>query len=223
MPEITLNTFSGTMEARYSPNENQSEKVALFLHPHPSHGGTMNNKVIYNAFKVFSNRGFSTLRFNFPGVGKSDGTFSGGENELSDAACCLDWLLNQNFSPNNIYIVGYSFGGWVASELIARRPEINNFVLIAPAVDFSSNDTKRLDFSSIENTSSNGLIIHPSDDEIIPVEKVDNLYNRYLSKNNDTNIQYSKVDNCGHFFKNKGLEDCIDLIKTYLDDKQFKL
>src|SRR3546814_20816159 len=69
------------------------------LHPHPQHGGTMNNKVIYAAYHAFARKGFSVLRFNFRGVGRSQGRFDRGEGELSDAASALDWL--QGYKPRS--------------------------------------------------------------------------------------------------------------------------
>src|SRR5207248_2085162 len=82
--------------------------LALVLHLHPLHGGTMNNKLVYTLFQCFVRRGFSTLRFNFRGVGRSQGSFDRGEGELADAAAALDWL--QGYNPNAVtcWVAGYS-------------------------------------------------------------------------------------------------------------------
>ena len=72
--------------------------MAMILHPLPQLGGNMNNPVTYQLYQTFLNRGFTVLRFNFRGVGKSQGTFDHGVGELSDAASALDWL--QSFNPD---------------------------------------------------------------------------------------------------------------------------
>ena len=83
MPEVIINGPAGRIEGRYHHNNAPNAPIALFLHPHPQHGGTMNNKVIYTLYYMFVRRGFSCLRFNFRGVGRSQGTFSRGEGESS--------------------------------------------------------------------------------------------------------------------------------------------
>ena len=99
MPEVILNGPEGRLEGRYVHSKKEAAPIALLLHPHPQHGGTMNNKVVYSMFQNFVNRGFSTLRFNFRGVGRSQGLFDRGEGELSDAASALDWLQTYNIAP----------------------------------------------------------------------------------------------------------------------------
>ena len=98
MSEVIMNGPEGRLEGRYVHSKQENAPIALLLHPHPQHGGTMNNKVVYSMFQNFVNRKFSTLRFNFRGVGRSQGIFDRGEGELSDAASALDWL--QTYNPN---------------------------------------------------------------------------------------------------------------------------
>ena len=74
MPEVIINGPEGRIEARYTPSKRTVSPIALILHPEPNQGGTMNNKVIFNLYREFVNRDFSTLRFNFRGVGKSQGS-----------------------------------------------------------------------------------------------------------------------------------------------------
>ena len=72
----------------------------------------MNNKVSYAMYHEFRNRGFSVLRFNFRGVGRSEGIYEGGEGELADAAAVLDWIQSQNIHSRYTFIAGFSFGSW---------------------------------------------------------------------------------------------------------------
>ena len=92
MPEVILNGPHGRIECRYHSGQSPDSPIALILHPEPNKGGSMNNKVSYGMYHEFRNRGFSVLRFNFRGVGRSEGIYEGGEGELADAAAVLDWI-----------------------------------------------------------------------------------------------------------------------------------
>ena len=87
MPELIINGPAGRIEARYHHEaKDATAPIALILHPHPQFGGTMNNQVVYTLYHPFAARGFSVLRFNFRGVGRSQGVWDGGPGELADAA-----------------------------------------------------------------------------------------------------------------------------------------
>jgi hypothetical protein len=95
---------------------------------------------------------FPTIRFNFGGVGKSDGIFDNGEGELSDAACILDWLQQYNTNSKICWVAGFSFGAWIGMQLLMRRPELNGFVSVSPPANMR-------DFSFLAPCPSSGLII----------------------------------------------------------------
>ena len=86
MPEVIFTGPAGRLEGRYQPSKEKSAPIAIILHPHPQFGGTMNNKIVYDLFYMFQKRNFTTLRFNFRGIGRSQGEFDHGTGELSDAA-----------------------------------------------------------------------------------------------------------------------------------------
>ena len=104
MPEILLNGPVGRLEAHYTHNNAVNSPSILILHAHPGHGGNMNNPLTLKLHKLFSDNGFSSLRFNFRGVGKSDGEHDGSEGELADSAIALDWLQNQNPESSEYWI-----------------------------------------------------------------------------------------------------------------------
>jgi len=122
MPEVIINGPEGRIEARYQPGREPSSPIAIVLHPNPQHGGTMNNKVVYAVYQTFQKRGYSVLRFNFRGVGRSQGRFDRGEGELSDAASALDWLQAHNPNASACWVAGFSFGAWIGMQLLMRRP-----------------------------------------------------------------------------------------------------
>ena len=88
MVEVIINGHAGRLEGRYHQAKRPDAPVALILHPHPQYGGTMNNKVAYALFTCFRDLGFSVLRFNFRGVGRSQGEFEDGPGELSAVLDC---------------------------------------------------------------------------------------------------------------------------------------
>ena len=89
MPEVIINGPEGRLECRYMPSEAADAPTALILHPEPDKGGTMNNRVTYALYKHFQARGFAVMRFNFRGVGRSQGEYDSGDGELSDAATAM--------------------------------------------------------------------------------------------------------------------------------------
>ena len=125
MPEILLNGPAGRLRATTRIIMRQTLHH-LILHAHPGHGGNMNNPLSLKLHRLFSDNGFSTLRFNFRGVGKSDGEHDGSEGELADSAIALDWLQNQNPESKRYWICGISFGAWIGMQLLMRDQKFQN-------------------------------------------------------------------------------------------------
>ena len=123
--EIFIPGPIGRLEAKYFKSRKKSAPVALIMQPHPQYGGTMNNKIVYEVFQIFLKNDFSVCRFNFRGVGRSDGKFDNGQGELSDAAAALDWIEKENMDHSQCWVSGFSFGSLIAMQLLMRRPEIN--------------------------------------------------------------------------------------------------
>ena len=87
----------------------------------------MNDRITQAMYKTFVARGFATLRFNFRGVGRSQGTFDNGIGELSDTASALDWVQSIHPEAQTTWVAGFSFGAWIGMQLLMRRPEIRGF------------------------------------------------------------------------------------------------
>ena len=208
MPEVNFNGPDGRLEGRYHPSNRPQAPLALLLHPHPQHGGTMNNKIIYKLYQTFTKRGFSTLRFNFRGVGRSQGQFDNGLGELSDAASALDWMQTQNPNTRSCWIAGFSFGAWVAMQLMMRRPEIDGFISIAPTAS-------QHDFSFLAPCPASGMIIHGDKDEVVPQSSVDKLAQK-LQKQKNIKIDYRIVEGSDHFFIHH-LDPLNEQVEGYLD------
>lgn len=208
MPDVIFNGPEGRLEGRYQHAKRDDAPVALILHPHPQHGGTMNNKIVYSLYHSFSRRGFSTLRFNFRGVGRSQGEFDSGLGELSDAAAALDWMQGHNPNATGCWIAGFSFGAWIAMQLMMRRPEINSFIAVAPPASIH-------DFSFLAPCPASGLMIHGDSDDIIPEDSVAKLADK-LGKQKNITIDYNVVKGCDHFFRDH-METMEKHVEKYLD------
>ena len=207
MPEVIMNGPEGRLEGRYHPGTESSAPVALLLHPHPQHGGTMNNKVLYTLFQAFQRQGFAVLRFNFRGVGRSQGKFDRGEGELSDAAAALDWLQTWNVNASQCWIGGFSFGAWIGMQLLMRRPEITSFISVAPPANI-------YDFSFLAPCPSSGLVIQGDTDTVVPQDSVAKLVNK-LSHQRGIKIDYRVVPGASHFFT-EHLDQLATTVDSYL-------
>ena len=210
MPDIVVNGPEGRLEARYHRAPSDEAPIALVMHPHPRFGGTMNNKVVYQIYHSFVGRGFTVLRFNFRGVGRSQGTFDNGQGELADSAAVLDWMQGIHPSASNCWVTGFSFGAWISMQLLMRRPEIHSFISVAPPANI-------YDFSFLAPCPSSGLILQGTADEVVPEEEVSKLANRLISQRGP-GIEYRTVPGAGHFFEGK-LENLSKVIDSYIGSK----
>lgn len=207
MPEVIIPGPAGRIEGRYHHNEDKSSPVALVLHPNPKQGGTMNNKVAYNLYKSFAVNGFSVLRFNFRGVGRSEGEFDDGNGELSDAAACLDWLQKMKPDAATFWISGFSFGAWIALQLLMRRPELEGFVTVSPPANM-------YDFSFLSPCPCSGLIAQGTDDSIVDEMSVRKLADR-LNNQKDVEIDYRVLKGADHFFRDMQ-DELFDHLTQYI-------
>lgn len=208
MPEVIFNGTEGRLEGRYHHSKRPGAPIALTLHPHPLHGGTMNNRVVFALFQAFQKRGFSVLRFNFRGVGRSQGRFDSGPGELSDAASALDWMQTVNPNASGCWIGGYSFGAWIGMQLLMRRPEIDGFISVAPPAG-------SLDFSFLAPCPASGLMVHGSRDDVVPPEAAEKLAKKLAHQRNVT-IEYKVISGADHFFA-EHMAELAQAIDDYLD------
>lgn len=210
MPEVIINGPAGRLEARYHHNSASDSPIAIILHPHPQFGGTMNNQVVYNLYYAFTERGFSVLRFNFRGVGRSQGLFDNGPGELSDAATALDWMQSYNNDSSCCWIAGVSFGAWIAMQLLMRRPEIEGFISVAPPANL-------YDFSFLAPCPSSGLMVNGENDRVVPTESIGELVKK-LKTQKGIIIDHEIIPESNHFFEGK-TDDLTEAIHSYLDKR----
>lgn len=150
----------GRLEALYRSTDRPS-RAAVICHPHPQHGGTMHNKVVYRTAKAFEGLGWSVLRFNFRGAGRSEGSFDDGIGEAEDVAAALDWLAGEH--PGVPLVVGgFSFGSAVGLPVAATDPRVTHLVGIGTP-------TGRFDFDALADVPKPKLFVQGGRDEHGPV------------------------------------------------------
>lgn len=142
---------SGPIDISFHESSTHQSPVVLLVPPHPHNEGDMSCPALTNFFRCFANMDFSVISFNYRGIGYSSGSFVEGQGEIADAAACLDWVRQKVDSEDFFWIMGYSFGAYVALQVLMRRPEVGRFI----AVDA---DTTK-DFSFLAPCPISGLFL----------------------------------------------------------------
>jgi uncharacterized protein len=208
MPEIIFPGTDGRLEGRFQPGTRPRAPLALILHPHPQGGGTMNNRIVQALYNSFAKRGFATMRFNFRGVGRSQGVFDNGIGELSDATAALDWMQQTNPEAQTVWVAGFSFGAWIGMQLLMRRPEIKGFISIAPPANM-------YDFGFLAPCPSSGLIVQGLSDEVVTAAAVQKLVDKLKTQRHIV-IDHEVIPDANHFFENE-MEELMGYVDAYLD------
>ena len=137
--------------------------VAVICHPHPLHGGSLNNKVVHQLAKTFTGLGAACIRFNFRGVGESEGEFDEGRGELQDLLAVVAWA-QARWPELPLWLGGFSFGGFIALQG-AKQLAPQRLVTVAPAINYFSDN-------SINLSGVSWLLIQGSADDIVPATLV---------------------------------------------------
>ncbi len=211
MPEVIFPGPDGRLEGRFHPRSERDAPVAVVLHPHPQFGGTMNNRVVHKLHYAFRDMGFSVLRFNFRGVGRSQGEFDHGNGELSDAASALDYLQMMNQNAKHFWVAGFSFGAWVGMQLLMRRPELTGFVSVSPPANV-------YDFSFLAPCPSSGLIINGTSDRVATPAHTRALVKKLRAQKGIT-IDHEEVKGADHFFKDPHLDTMASKVQAYVEQR----
>jgi alpha/beta superfamily hydrolase len=155
-------------------------------------------------------RGFSVLRFNFRGVGRSQGEFDSGMGELADAASALDWLQASNPQASETWVAGYQFGAYIGMQLLMRRPETDGFISVTPP-------TNMYDFSFLAPCPASGLILHGGQDTIVPPAEVERVVAKLRTQKGIV-IDYEVAPQANHFWVNQ-LDEVERRVGAYLEKR----
>ena len=164
--------------------------AAVVCHPHPLFGGTLHNKVVYQAAKALDAQGGAVLRFNFRGAGLSEGTHDRGRGEQDDVRAVLEFLAAE-FTGKPLLLAGFSFGCWVGLRVGCEDARVKRLVGIGAPVNDS-------DFSYLQECDKPKLFVHGSNDKFGDVDKVRDLVSELPGQN-----ELAIVDGVDHFFAGK--------------------
>ena len=152
---------AGRIEAAVDEPQGAARGVAVLCHPHPVHGGTMDNKVVQTLARAFVQLGYRTVRFNFRGVGGSQGQWDGGAGEVDDAMAVV---ASNRDAALPLVLGGFSFGGYVAAQvcqrLAAADQPAQRLVLVGPATSTFS----------MPAVPADSLVIHGEADDVVPLK-----------------------------------------------------
>ena len=172
--------------------------IGVICHPHPLYGGSMNNKVVYTLSEAMKGSGLNTVRFNFRGVGKSEGAFGDVAGEVEDLFSVLEWI--QKVCPTApLWLAGFSFGAYVCAKgaeyCLNQDWDLRQLISIAPAVHLAP-------YPSLNEITCPWLIIQGTEDELIPSDLVLN-WAKTLQLNPNQQVKYIPIPGASHFFHGK--------------------
>ena len=205
MPTVTdLTGPAGRLEALLEePAQAERAKAptaaVVFAHPHPQHGGTMHTKVVYQGAKGLSRIGCAALRFNFRGVGASQGTFDNGRGEMDDFRAALDYMTAR-YPDTKLWAAGFSFGSWVALEVGAADARVTTLIGVAPPVATSISGMT-YEFTGTLASTKPKFFVQGEADEVCPLEGMWTFYAKLHEPK-----ELVVVDGADHLFEGKTQE-----------------
>src|SRR4051794_25076425 len=204
MPSVTdLKGPAGPLEALLDEPQTAPgsplHAAVVFAHPHPQFGGTMHTKAVYQGAKGLSRIGCAVLRFNFRGVGRSEGTFDQGEGEKEDFSAALGYMAAK-YPGIPLWSAGFSFGAWVALEAGAADNRVSALIGIAPPVVTSVSGMK-YEFPATVASQKPKFFVQGEADEVCPLEGMWQFYGK-LHEPKELVI----IDAADHLFEGKAQE-----------------
>jgi hypothetical protein len=178
---FTIDGPAGALEILLNVPEAAPRGIALVAHPHPLQGGTLDNKVAQTLARTFFAMGYVATRFNFRGVGRSEGAFDEGVGETADALAALAHARSR-FGELPVALAGFSFGSFVQTR-VAASVHAERLVLVGPAV-------QRL---AGTNVPPDTIVVHGEEDDVVPLAAV-------LGWARPQQLPVVVFPGCGHFF-----------------------
>jgi len=193
--QITFQSDGLRIEGLLGPQS--GEKGVVITHPHSLYGGTMYNQVVDTLIRTYQNKGFTTLRFNFRGVGQSEGTYGEGKGEKGDVISALRYLRSLN--KLDIELAGYSFGAWVNAHLAPDDFLVSGMVMVSPPVAV-------LDFSFLSSDQRIKAVVAGGRDDIAPADRISRLIATW-----NPSALFEVIAGADHFYSGK-----IDILESVL-------
>ena len=178
--------------------QSSSDKGVVVTHPHPLYGGDMYNSVVASIVMVYQKKGYSTLRFNFRGVGRSQGNYDNGIGEQKDVLAALNYLSENG--TKSLSLAGYSFGAWVNSRINCEEAYLQKMIMVSPPVSF-------MDFKPFLTIPALDLVITGNIDELAPVQMLRKMLPLW---NSDARLEV--IDGADHFYSGR-----LELMESFLN------
>ena len=203
--QLFLSGAVGRLETiLWSPAAGQPAMAAVVCHPHPLFGGTMHNKVVYNAAKALDAQGLAVLRFNFRGTGRSEGKHDKGIGEQDDVRAALDFLAKE-FPKTPLLVGGFSFGCWVGLRVGCEDPRVKLLIGLGAPVNST-------DFSFLAQCGKPKLFAHGEKDQFGDPAKLKRVVDAAPGENSVV-----IVSDADHFFAGK-LEQLDSAITAWMKE-----
>jgi len=167
-------------------NQRDEKKGVVVTHPHPLYGGDMYNLVVESIVHVYHMKGYSTLKFNFRGVGRSQGSYDNGLGEQKDVLSALSFLANMGME--RIDLAGYSFGSWVNAHAIQNDTLTKHMIMVSPPVGF-------MDFNSILTMDALKFVVTGNRDDIAPADVIEKMIATW-----NPNARFEVIDGADHYY-----------------------
>ena len=178
----------GDLEVLTSTIDEAKPATCIVCHPHPQQGGTMHNKVVYTLASTMNELGVKAVRFNYRGVQNSDGEFDHGVGELEDLISVYQWV--KSVCPeDDIWLAGFSFGGFISLKACARITDVKQLISIAPPAGHSY-------FYDFPEITCPWILVQGEEDEVVSPQAV---YD-WIDGLPGTKPQLIKFPGTGHFF-----------------------
>lgn len=184
----------GAIEGVLHPVES-SQAYAVICHPHPLYGGTMNNKVVTTIATTLQKLGINAIRFNYRGIGKSEGSYGDMVGEVEDAISVSEYVLS-SFDVGKLHFAGFSFGAYIsakAAQQLRDRVSVPHLMLVAPSVLHSP-------FENALPLAAPATVIMGEEDEVVPFDEV------YKWVTGLEKVEFISMPETSHFFHRKLLD-----------------
>ena len=204
--KMTIPSDGHQLEGLWQPGT--GDRGVIITHPHSLYGGTMHNPVVEVVQGAFQQSGYATLRFNFRGVGSSQGIFDNGNGEQNDVRAAIAAVQEKDVSK--VALAGYSFGAWVNARLMAKDPiAIASMLMVSPPVGF-------IEFGDVSTLNCLKLVVTGSRDDIAPAEQIRTLLPIW-----NPDAAFEIIDGCDHFYAGY-LDKLQSILTAFLKNQQIQ-
>ncbi len=187
--EERINFISESYEIEGLIEKNDGDLGVVVTHPHPLYGGDMYNPVVETLVRVYRQKGFTTVRFNFRGAGNSQGHFDNGRGEQKDVCSAFEYLTAAGVKT--IDLAGYSFGAWVNAYINPQEVNFENMIMVSPPVGF-------IEFADVNSIPALKLVVTGSRDDIAPPALIQNVLPSW-----NESARFEIVDGADHFYSGR--------------------